>query len=331
MEPHIPGHDYLKAPAFSSFIEHRSGRKLVYDLGVRKDWHNFSPKTAEILQQPGWKVTVPHGVADYLQHNGVDVAAGAIEAVIWSHWHFDHVGDPSTFPKSTALVVGKGMKEAILPGYPTNPDGLLLDSDFAGRDHKIIDFDQESQQIGPFRARDYFGDGSFYLLDAPGHAVGHMCGLARTTSTQEGDSQDTFVFMGADTAHHGAQFRPTEYLPLPTNITPSPYPIRFPSACPGHLFETIHPDRKANAPYYHIGGAITMDKETAQETIGLMQQFDALDNVFVIIAHDGTLRDPEVGVKFWPSDSLRDWKEKDYRVKARWTFLKDLAGAMKAA
>ncbi len=30
-------------------------------------------------------------------------------------------------------------------------------------------------------AVDYFGDGSFLPLDGPGHAIGHLCGLARTT------------------------------------------------------------------------------------------------------------------------------------------------------
>jgi hypothetical protein len=31
-----------------------------------------------------------------------------------------------------------------------------------------ISFDESDLEIGGFRALDYFGDGSFYLLDAPG-------------------------------------------------------------------------------------------------------------------------------------------------------------------
>ena len=39
-----------------------------------------------------------------------------------SHWHIDHVGDPSTFPDTPEIVVGPGAKEAILPTYPENED-----------------------------------------------------------------------------------------------------------------------------------------------------------------------------------------------------------------
>lgn len=47
-----------------------------------------------------------------------------------SHWHWDHIGDPSTFPPSTRLVVGPGFKEAFLPGYPAKSDSPVRESDF---------------------------------------------------------------------------------------------------------------------------------------------------------------------------------------------------------
>jgi len=45
-----------------------------------------------------------------------------------------------------------------------------------------IDFAKNLLKIGPFATYDIFGDGSLYLLDTPGHAVGHMSGLVRTTT-----------------------------------------------------------------------------------------------------------------------------------------------------
>lgn len=42
----------------------------------------------------------------------------------------DHSGDPSTFPGSTALVVGPGFKEALLPGYPSDPMGRIRETDY---------------------------------------------------------------------------------------------------------------------------------------------------------------------------------------------------------
>ena len=47
-----------------------------------------------------------------------------------SHWHYDHIGDPSTFPASTELVVGPGFKEAFLPGWPARPDSPVRESDY---------------------------------------------------------------------------------------------------------------------------------------------------------------------------------------------------------
>src|SRR6187402_827675 len=113
-------------------------------------------------------MAIEKNVAEILQENGVDVAGGAIEAIVWSHWHFDHTGDVSTFPRSTTLITGSGVRDAFLPAFPTNPASPLIETDFAGREHREVDFDKEQTfQIGRFRAVDYFKDGSFYLLDAP--------------------------------------------------------------------------------------------------------------------------------------------------------------------
>jgi len=47
-----------------------------------------------------------------------------------SHWHFDHIGDITTFPGSTEVVVGPGFKDAFLPGYPAKPDSPVREKDF---------------------------------------------------------------------------------------------------------------------------------------------------------------------------------------------------------
>ena len=85
-----------------------------------------------------------------------------------SHFHFDHTGDPSTFPASTDLIVGPGFKQAFVPGYPANPEAPILEQNYEGRNLREITFEEGNLKIGKFRAMDYFGDGSFYLLDTPG-------------------------------------------------------------------------------------------------------------------------------------------------------------------
>lgn len=50
--------------------------------------------------------------------------------------YWDHIGDPSTFPSSTEIVVGPGLKENIIRGYPAKGDSAVRESDYEGRDFK---------------------------------------------------------------------------------------------------------------------------------------------------------------------------------------------------
>lgn len=211
------------------------------------------------------------------------------------------------------------MPAAKLPPYPENPAGHLLESDFRGRQLIEITPDKFTTRIGGFGAHDYFGDGSFYLLDVPGHAVGHMCGLARTTP-------DTFILMAADTCHHGGEFRPSSYQPLPDEIVPNPYDETSPTPCPCHIFEKIHPhpEKYRTVPFYRIrvnedGTSIAANVEVAMQSIRHLQEFDAADNVLVVCAHDATL----VGiVEVFPAKA-NDWKSAGWMERGRWRFLRD--------
>lgn len=55
-----------------------------------------------------------------------------------------------------------------MPGYPAREDSPILQSDYEGRSVREISFDDTGFILGNFRAMDFFGDGSFYLLDSPG-------------------------------------------------------------------------------------------------------------------------------------------------------------------
>lgn len=215
LSPSISGHEYLAAPAFSFLIQHTSfNRSMVFDLGVRKDWWNSSPFLTTRFQAGGYSITVEKSVREILEQEGVDAAK--LEAIVWSHWHFDHTGNPSEFEKSTKLIVGPGFKEHVLPGYPTNPRSAVLESDFEGRE--LVELEMDSGlKIGQMEAVDHFGDGSLYFLNSPGHAHGHICALARVTAEPA-----SFILMGGDAYHHSGELRPSPYMPLPQEIQPHP-------------------------------------------------------------------------------------------------------------
>lgn len=48
---------------------------------------------------------------------------------MWSHWHWDHIGDGSKFPAATDIVVGPGFVENFVPGWPIRPESPVLASD----------------------------------------------------------------------------------------------------------------------------------------------------------------------------------------------------------
>ncbi|KAF2089267.1 metallo-beta-lactamase superfamily protein [Saccharata proteae CBS 121410] len=321
VKPILTGHEFINLPTFSFHIRHPSGKEILFDLGARKDWWNFSPPTLTFLKKVIPALHVPKGVNEILEEGGVKLEN--ISSIVLSHWHWDHTGDPSLFPPTTELIVGPGFKQNFMPGYPTNPNGSLLDTDFANRNVREVSFPPSSPKFGHFEAHDFFGDGSFYILNVPGHAIGHISGLARTTT-----NPDTFVFMGGDVCHFGGSFRPTPYSPMPDPI-PSTVPLdkrRFRLPCPCSMFTACHPNpaQARTQRYYDVTletGSWYVDPPTAQESIDRLELFDADENVFVCIAHDEGLRDV---VEWFPKGSLNRWKEKGWKESGKWGFLNAL-------
>jgi hypothetical protein len=284
---------------------------------------------------------ITQDVADQLV--AASVPLSSIHSIIWSHHHMDHNGDPSLWPKSTSLVVGPGFKSNphTYPGFPNNPDSVVCQDALEGRDLVELEFG-DTLEIGGFKAVDFFGDGSFYLLQASGHsrypspfitalvitvliAHDHICGLARTSANK-------FIFMGGDTAHHGGEFRPTRFLPLPEYITPSPFEApNSRGVCPGAFFEPIHPSSVTSSgnyrttPFYELSPMMNDFLPDAQATVSKMQLFDASPDVFVVIAHDASLLDI---LPFYPKGELTGWEKTGDKIVGRWRFLKDFCKAV---
>ncbi|KAF2216824.1 hypothetical protein CERZMDRAFT_31926 [Cercospora zeae-maydis SCOH1-5] len=318
--PAIPGLDKLRAPAYSFLITHTSEggteRRIVFDLGIPVDLEkDFPPQVYQQFQglkgEHGMMESKKY-VSDILIEAGVDLKS--IEGVIWSHAHLDHVGKPSLFPPTTELIVGPGVKESYFPGWPDLDSSPILAREFAGREVRELKTEDFALKIGSLEALDYFGDGCFYLLLAPGHAVGHINALARTT-------EDSFIYMAADSFHHTSQLRPHAGAPLPDSVT------LHTCTCSASSLKPIHPASNAadTIVEHENGTSVAIDIQAARDTIVAIQEFDAKPEVLVIAAHDQSLFDV---LEYLPVEA-NDWKSKGWKEKGQWGFLEDLHEASK--
>jgi glyoxylase-like metal-dependent hydrolase (beta-lactamase superfamily II) len=188
---------------------------------------------------------------------------------------------------------------------------------YSGRNLREIDF-SDSIEVGQFRAYDFFGDGSFYLVDTPGHAVGHLSALARTTT-----SPDTFIFMGGDLCHHSGQIRPSKHMPLPFDIQNAIPATVLP--CPGaQAYEKLLLRR--NGAFFTPATMVGTDSKTTIRTIEKAQDADADSNIWFIFAHDPSL----LGIVDLFPLPANDWKKNGWRRKTLWAFLRDFDMAIAA-
>ncbi|OJJ96936.1 hypothetical protein ASPACDRAFT_46460 [Aspergillus aculeatus ATCC 16872] len=120
----------------------------------------------------GSDLRVDKGVEDVLKEHGV--ALNTIDETIWSHAQIDHIRQASLLNWGTKLVVGPGIKEALYSGLPFVKEAPIWQHEFLGRKVEGLRPYEFNLEIGGLKALDYFNDGSFDLLSAPGHALGHL-------------------------------------------------------------------------------------------------------------------------------------------------------------
>lgn len=186
-------------PSMSWLLHHGpSKRKILFDLGMRKDIQNHTPAVYRRLQTL-IKPVVEEDVFETLLKRGLNPITD-IDTVIFSHLHYDHTGDPSQLGSNTQFIVGPGALDLLVgdSSYPRDANGAF-DSRLIPRERctELPHPDDHSfwQALGPFpAAHDYFGDSSLFIIDAPGHAEGHINLLVRTAA-------DAWAFLAADTAH----------------------------------------------------------------------------------------------------------------------------------
>ncbi|KAI0633699.1 Metallo-hydrolase/oxidoreductase [Trametes polyzona] len=180
-------------PALSFLLRHsKNGDVLVFDLGIRKDWHNVPPAYLQRIEKMGFAVDVPEDVVDSLAKGAL--APTAVTHVCYSHIHFDHIGDSRPYTNATFLV-GAAAQPLAARGWPEDPDSLFAQDLLPAGRTRFLD-PAEWPPLGPFpHALDLYGDGSLYIIDAPGHMPGHINILARTSP------DGGWIYLAGDSGH----------------------------------------------------------------------------------------------------------------------------------
>ncbi|PGG97668.1 hypothetical protein AJ79_09127 [Helicocarpus griseus UAMH5409] len=265
----------LICPSMSWLLTHKpTDARLIFDLGLRKDAENYIPPVAERIRTRV-TISVDEDVFDSLAKANVDPTED-IDAVIFSHLHYDHVGDPSRFfGTKTKFIVGPGAIDALLSGpntYPSDPESIF-DSNLLPKEQTIelpspapssspsssrqiqppsSENMQKWQPLGPFpAAMDYFGDGSVFIIDAPGHLAGHLNLLVRV-------APEKWMYLAGDTAHDVRVYKGAREL-------------------------AVYPDPKREGHF----ACAHADKEAAREHMLRVRKLDEGEKVVeVVLAHD---------------------------------------------
>ncbi|KAK4038861.1 N-acyl homoserine lactonase AttM [Parachaetomium inaequale] len=214
-------------PSLCFLIQHTSPSdvttRILFDLGLRRHIGRYSDPIRRHVatRQP---LTTDPDVVKSLKAGGL--TPQDVEIVIYSHVretvHWDHVGEPRDFPSSTFVVGYRSLdvldgKGSSLRGGHSFFEADLLDlsrtiqlaaptEGTAGNpatstvslkrsSSPSVDFFQSWKPFGCLPSTlDIFGDGSLYIVDAPGHLPGHLNLLARVGC-------DKWVYLAGDACH----------------------------------------------------------------------------------------------------------------------------------
>ncbi|EQB49865.1 metallo-beta-lactamase superfamily protein [Colletotrichum gloeosporioides Cg-14] len=161
-------------------------RRILFDLGLRRDTGNYSEPIQRHLQSRKPILPLPD-VRQSLLEGGL--SPGSINQIVLSHVHWDHIGTPSDFP-AAEFFVGAGSLDLLKTGLNGHLSHSNFESDLfdnikvkeLSRPAKMASgLDDSWHDVGGLKIFDFGGSdsGSLYIVDSPGHLIGHINLLAR--------------------------------------------------------------------------------------------------------------------------------------------------------
>ena len=178
------GHERSQVPSLSFLIIHQSPgvgpRRILFDLGLRRETDKYTPQIQNHLRNRLPMETMPD-VRESLLNGGLTTEA--IDEVILSHVHWDHIGTPLDYPQAK-FFVGAGSLRLLKEGF----GGHMSHSNFQhdlfnnlnAREFPSPESTGSGWRVaGGLSLLSLTDDGSVFVVDSPGHLTGHIALLLR--------------------------------------------------------------------------------------------------------------------------------------------------------
>jgi glyoxylase-like metal-dependent hydrolase (beta-lactamase superfamily II) len=192
-------------PSLFAVIRHPRAGITLFDTGYAPRFLDETRRLPAALYRWLTPMTLAEGGSAAAQLRARGVEPAAVDRIILSHFHADHIAGVRDFPRarfvatadawravSEASAFGR-LRRGFLPG--------LLPLDFASRVDLLEAQDFRAPTLrGLAPGHDLFGDGSVVLVPLPGHAAGQVGALVRGASGAR-------TFLVADAAWTTASFR----------------------------------------------------------------------------------------------------------------------------
>jgi len=178
------------------YIHHpKLNRHVMWDVGMSVDASLYTPFNRKAYYEHFNPQSPRRSLQKQL--SGIGASATDVDTVLFSHAHWDHCRPVrGIFPNAHGYF-GPGTKAHCSPGHFQEPssmwDGAFFDPEKATE--RWSEIEGPWVPFGPFeQAKDFFGDGSLWLVQAPGHMPGNLFAAVRL---QGGD----WVILGGDCCH----------------------------------------------------------------------------------------------------------------------------------